>query len=157
MQPGDDIFIVEGDTIKLLGKIAAKTFNQELSFELWKDIKGNTSEGWSLIYFIANSQEINLPFAKFLELFNYSPNYSLRGFSTVAEDKLEEFYSSYDDLYSILMKIKNGEIIEEKKEKEVVEDVIHEEVEEYKEIAEEEIEEILKDIHYSFLILQSWR
>ncbi len=116
MSIGDDVLIVEGDTIKLLGKIADKTINPDLSRELWKNLKGDTAEGWDLIYFIANPLEIELPFNEFKKLFNYSQNYSLRGFTNVASDKLEEFYSRYDDLYSILIRIRNGEKIEEKKE-----------------------------------------
>ncbi|MCO6414559.1 MAG: hypothetical protein J5I92_17630 [Thiogranum sp.] len=102
MQPGDDILIVEGPTIKLLGKIAATTTNRDLSDELWKSLRGDTTQRWELIYFIANPQEINLPFAEFSKLMGYSENYQLRGFTTVAQDKLEAFYQHYDDLYSVL-------------------------------------------------------
>ena len=109
MIPGDDILIVEGDTIKLLGKIAAKTVNPELSKELWKNLKGGSIEGWDLVYFIANPLEINLPFDEFKNLFDYRPNWSLRGFTSIANDKLETFYAKYDDLYSVLQKIKQGE------------------------------------------------
>jgi len=114
MQSSDDILIVEGDTIKLLGKIAAKTVNADLSRELWKNLKGETSVGWDLIYFIANPMEINLPFSEFNKLFEYKPNYSLRGFTVVSDDKLNHFYSKYDDLYSILQRIKLGEQLYEK-------------------------------------------
>ena len=114
MSIGDDVLIVEGDTIKLLGKIADKTINPDLSRELWKNLKGETTEGWDLVYFIANPLEIELPFNEFNKLFNYKQNYSLRGFANVSKVKLEEFYSRYDDLYSILMRIKNGDPIEEK-------------------------------------------
>lgn len=115
MSPGDDILIIEGDVIKLLGKIAVKTISPELSKELWKNLKGETTEGWDLIYFIANPQEINLPFTELKKLLNYLPDYQLRGFMCISESKLEEFYSKYDDLYSILLRIRNGEPIEEKK------------------------------------------
>jgi hypothetical protein len=114
MQAGDDILIVEGDTIKLLGKIAAKTINQDLSRELWKNLKGESLEGWDLIYFIANPQEIELPFKHFVELFGYKANWNLRGFTSIAEDKLYDFYNRYDDLYSILIKLKKGEQIDVK-------------------------------------------
>ena len=40
-----------------------------------------------------------------------SPTTKLRGFTSVSEDRLESFYSRYDDLYSILMLIKQGEPI----------------------------------------------
>jgi|Deesub1362A_J573_1020465.scaffolds.fasta_scaffold08015_1 hypothetical protein len=152
MQEGDDILIVFGNTIKLLGKIAAKIISPDLSKELWKDLKGKTSKGWSLIYFIANPQEIELPFSTFLELFNYSPNYNLRGFTTISERKLKEFYSRYDDLYSILLKIKRGEIIEEKREEEfypeltrtLEAEIVSESLENDKEYLKEEVSAHLK-------------
>ena len=40
MTPGDDVMIVEGGCIKLIGKIAAKVDSQALSRELWKPITG---------------------------------------------------------------------------------------------------------------------
>lgn len=115
MMPGDDILIVEGDTIKLLGKIAAKTINHELSRELWKNINNvERDEGWDLIYFIANPLEIDLPFQRVKELFSYADNYTLRGFSNISEGKLRTFYDQYDDLYSILQRIKLGQSISKK-------------------------------------------
>lgn len=111
MQAGDDILIVEGGIIKLLGKVAEKTINPDLSRELWKNLIGETVEGWDLIYFIANPVEINLSFNDFKRLFGYSPDWSLRGFTSISEDKLTEFYNQYDDLYSILLRIRDGEQI----------------------------------------------
>lgn len=114
MMPGDDILITVGSSIKLLGKVAAKTINPGLSRELWKNLRGDTTEGWDLIYFIANPYQINLPFTNFNRLFKYAPNYIPRGFSAVSEDKLKDFYSKYDELYSVLERLKLGAIIEEK-------------------------------------------
>lgn len=122
MSPGDDILIVEGDNIKLLGICAAKTINPDMSQELWKNLKGVSTEGWDLIYFIANPMEIDVPFAEFKKLFKYEQNWSLRGFTSISKEKQEEFYSKYDDLYSILLRIKNSEKIEEKKVDEYKED-----------------------------------
>lgn len=112
MNEGDEILIVEGQTIKLLGRVACKDVNPRLSKELWKNLRGETTEGWDLIYFIANPKEIELPFSKFTALFGYAANYQLRGFTTVAQDKLEEFYTKYDDLYSILLRLKGGQAVE---------------------------------------------
>lgn len=120
MQPGDDVLIIEGDNIKLLGKIADKTVNSNLSRELWKNIKGDSVDGWDLIYFIANPVEINLPFSKLKQLFHYKDTWSLRGFTNISDEKLGEFYDRYDDLYSILIKLKNGEQIQEKLVEEAV-------------------------------------
>ncbi|HVY04542.1 MAG TPA: hypothetical protein VHB46_01075 [Burkholderiales bacterium] len=114
MNEGDDLLIVEGQTIKFLGKIATKVVNPALSRELWKNIGGNTDEGWDLIYFIANSLEIDVPFSALCQLLGYGEAYQLRGFTSVSADKLEAFYDRYDDLYSVLIKIRNGEYFEQK-------------------------------------------
>jgi hypothetical protein len=109
MQVGDEILIVEGDTIKLLGRMAYKTVSPELSRELWKNLRKDASAGWDLIYFIANPREVNLPFLRFKELFGYRPNWQLRGFTSISDDKLEEFYAKYEDLYSVLLRIREGQ------------------------------------------------
>jgi hypothetical protein len=114
MAQGDDILIVEGDSIKLIGKIAAKIESEELSRELWKPITGRGSSSWQLIYFIANPRELDVPFSEFRRLFDYSPSYQLQGFTTVAPDRLEAFYEKYDDLYSVLVRIQKGESVSQK-------------------------------------------
>jgi hypothetical protein len=92
MAPGDDLLIVVGDTIKFMGKIALKTHNPALSRELWKNLRGGSSDGWDLIYFIANPVEIDVPFREFSKLFNYDANFRLYGFTAVGPDRLREFY-----------------------------------------------------------------
>jgi hypothetical protein len=109
MVAGDNILIVEGGRVKLLGVIVAKTINQALSSELWKNLSGESSKGWDLIYFISNPLEIDIPFAEINKLLAYKPTLKLHGFRVVGQAKLEEFYSKYDDLYSILQRIKLGE------------------------------------------------
>lgn len=111
MAEGDDLLIVVGDTIKLMGKIAAKTVGPDLSGELWKNLRGETNSGWDLIYFIANPVEIDVPFEAFCGLFGYESNYRLYGFTSVAPERLEAFYAHYDDLYSVLMRIRSGETV----------------------------------------------
>jgi hypothetical protein len=113
MKEGDEILIVEGSTIKLLGRVACKDVNPHLSKELWQNLRGDTTEGWNLIYFIANPREIELPFSKFNELFNYEENYQLRGFTSVSEERLDAFYQKYDDLYSILLRFKEGQTVKQ--------------------------------------------
>ena len=114
MMPGDDILIVEGASIKLIGKIAAKVESAELSRELWKTLKGERASTWELIYFIANTRELDLPFAELCRLLGYAPDYQLRGFSTIAADKLHAFYGKYDDLYSVLVRLQSGEWVVER-------------------------------------------
>lgn len=115
MSEGDDLLIVEGDTIRFMGKVALRTVNGDLSRELWHNINDPArATGWDLIYFIANPTEIGVPFREFCRLFDYEGNYQLRGFTTVGSEKLETFYARYDDLYSILMRIRVGQSVTEK-------------------------------------------
>jgi hypothetical protein len=114
MTEGDDVLIVEGDSVRLIGKIAAKTQSRELSQELWKPLRGDRDTPWELIYFIANPRELDLPFVEFCGLFGYRPNFRLRGFTTVTADRLDAFYEKYDDLYSVMVKLQNGEVIKQR-------------------------------------------
>jgi hypothetical protein len=115
MSEGDDILIVEGDSIRLMGKIAAKVESRDLSQELWKPLTTDGSTTWELIYFIANPRELDVPFAEFCDLFGYAKTYRLRGFTTVSADRLESFYAQYDDLYSVLERIQLGQPVIQKR------------------------------------------
>lgn len=108
MREGDEVLILVGSTIKLLGRVAGKTVSPALSHELWQNLHGGNAAGWDLIYFIANPQEIDLPFREFCRLLGYQEDYLPQGFTSVVSDKLEAFYARYDDLYSILVALKSG-------------------------------------------------
>ncbi|MCK4453762.1 hypothetical protein KAU51_00190 [Candidatus Parcubacteria bacterium] len=153
MQIGDDILIVEGEIIKLMGKVAAKVISPNLSCELWKNLRGESTEGWNLIYFIANPLEINLPFNEFKKIFGYKPSWNLRGFTNISDDRLEEFYDKYDDLYSILQKIKGGEKIEQKLEPEFIRE---KEIEKTR-LETEDIDDILNNKELSEHIKMQWK
>jgi hypothetical protein len=112
MNDGDEVLIVKGDTVVLLGRVAGKTINRQLSEQLWKPLHGGVTEVWELIYFIANPREIGVPFAFVRELLGYLPNFQLRGFTAVGPSALDTFYSAYDDLYSILLAMKSGQQIQ---------------------------------------------
>jgi hypothetical protein len=114
MQQGDDLLIVEGDSIKLIGKVAAKVESKALSRELWRSLRGDGDSSWELIYFIASPRELDVPFGEFRSLFGYAKNFQLRGFTPVAPDRVREFHEHYDDLYSILVRIQNGEPVAQK-------------------------------------------
>lgn len=108
MAEGDDLLIVEGDTIKFLGKIAMKTVNSGLSRELWKGAPSDGPFTWDLIYFIVNPLPLQVPFVTLCGLLGYRPNFQLKGFSTVGPDVLGAFYRRYGDLYSTLSRINEG-------------------------------------------------
>jgi hypothetical protein len=113
MAEGDEILIVEGQTIKLLGRVAAKDTNPDLSRELWQNLRGGSQQGWDLVYFIANPKEIGLPFNEFCRLVEWQEGLQLRGFTSIARVRLERFYEKYDDLYEILIRLKEGNRIQE--------------------------------------------
>src|SRR5688572_11857873 len=113
MEERDNILIVEGPTIRLMGLVAAKLISPELSRELWQDVRGNVpEEGWDLIYFIANPREIGLPFAEFCRLVGYQENLQLRGFTRVGDASRDAFYARYENLYDVLIRVRNNEEIE---------------------------------------------
>lgn len=114
MAQGDDLLIIEGDAVKLIGKVAAKIESKALSRELWRPLRGDGDTSWELIYFIANPRELEVPFAEFCTLFGYAKNFQLRGFTPVSPERLEAFYEKYDDLYSILVRIQRGEPVAQK-------------------------------------------
>lgn len=115
MSEGDHLLIVEGSRIKAMGKIAIKLVNKDLSRELWHNINDPAeSSGWDLIYFIANPVEVDTPFRSFCKLFGYKENLQLRGLTTVSAERLEAFYAQYDDLYSILIRIHEGQPVAKK-------------------------------------------
>lgn len=153
MRLGDDILIVEGTTIKLLGKAAIKTVNPDLSHELWQNIRSRerSKENWSLIYFIANPLEINLPFSEFNKLVGYEEAFTPRGFMSVNQDKVEEFYDQFEDLYSVLLRLKQKEKIEPK-HPEVKEPEIPYRVDEKDEV---DVESVLSDhVKMQWLLLR---
>lgn len=112
MKEGDDILIIEGVIVRLLGRVAGKAVSDALSQELWKSLRGGPRKPWSLVYFIANPREIDLPFAEVCRLLGYQEDYQLHGFTSVSGKRLEAFYRQYDDLYSVLMRLRANEPIE---------------------------------------------
>lgn len=157
MKPGDEVLIVEGDTIRLLGKVAAMTINPELSRELWKNIRGDNQTGWDLIYFIANPVEINLPFVKLCQLLDYRENYQLRGFTAVSAEKLEAFYDRYDDLYSILFQIKHGRPIYEKPKAEELDSLGDDAQDTEVPVEQEDVEAVLSNGALSDHVKMQWK
>jgi hypothetical protein len=115
MAPGDDVIIVEGERIRLIGKVAAKTESKDLSRELWKTLSGKPTT-WELIYFIANPRQVDVSFSELRTLLGWKPTFQLHGLTTVAQERLQAFYQRYDDLYSILERLQSGEPVAQKRE-----------------------------------------
>ena len=149
MSPGDDILIVEGARIRLIGKVAAKINCAALAEELWKPVGKTGGQAWELMYFIANPQEVNVPFPEFGRLFGYRPNYQLRGFTTVTADRLVKFYEQYDDLYSILQRLEGNVEVRRKEPAAVAQELVP--------VEPEQIEQVLKDDLVSDHVRMQWK
>jgi hypothetical protein len=144
MREGDDVLIVEGATVRLLGKIAAKVESTSLSRELWKPLRGGGDITWELIYFIANTRELDIPFTEFCRLLGYDPSYRLRGFATIAVDKLEQFYAKYDDLYSVLVRLQKGEPVAQRQPGSQAAEAAAAQSQDLTEVQSEDIEAVLR-------------
>jgi hypothetical protein len=155
MAEGDDLLIVEGDTVKLIGKIAAKLVSPELSRELWHPLNAHADTRWELIYFIANPRELDVPFSEFCKLFGYSTGYQLRGFTSVSEEKLAEFYDRYDDLYSVLVRLKSGETPARKRHQIALTAATSEPT--HVELQREDIEQVLQSSVVSDHVKMQWK
>jgi hypothetical protein len=114
MAAGDYVLIVEGNRIRLLGQIAAKTASPGLSRELWRPLQGRGDTAWSLVYFIANARELDVPFAALCRLFGYEESYQLRGLTGISASRLAAFYQRFDDLYSVLVRLEAHQPIVER-------------------------------------------
>jgi hypothetical protein len=114
MSEGDDVLIVEGNSVRLIGKIAAKVQSAALSRELWKPVGNQADLPWELVYFIANARQLDLPFEEVRKLFGFETGFRLRGLAGIAPARLEAFYEKYDDLYSVLVRLQQGEPIAER-------------------------------------------
>lgn len=154
MAVGDEMLIVEGATIKFMGKVALKTVNADLSRELWRNMNKPAEQTcWDLIYFIANPVEVGAPFSEFCRLFGYEDTYQLRGFTTVSAEKLATFYERYDDLYSILIRVRAGQRVAEKQSPVAKEPEPPRAVE----LEAEEIDEILQSPLVSDHVKMQWK
>ena len=144
MSEGDDVLIVEGNSVRLIGKIAAKVQSAALSRELWKPVGNQADLPWELVYFMANASQLNLPFEEVRKLFGFQTGFRLRGLAGISPARLEAFYDKYDDLYSVLVRLEHGQPIAERvpnPESLCAEAVLPENLEE---LQPEDVEEVLR-------------
>ncbi|MEO5753183.1 MAG: hypothetical protein ABIR38_00560 [Chthoniobacterales bacterium] len=82
------------------------------------NLHGNETAGWDLIYFIANPVQINVPFEKFSRLLDFRTDYRPRGFIRIADERVATFFSRFDDVYSVLLRLQNHDVVQEVPEEE---------------------------------------
>lgn len=121
MEPGDYVLIYRGGRIIFAAEIALKVHNKELAKFFWSvDENGQT---WEYMYFMVNTEAVNVPLTKLNPLLGYKENYSPRGFMAIEQDKADLLLGSYGDVLSVLRQLEAGKDLEKvdrvKKEQEL--------------------------------------
>ena len=61
------------------------THNKELALDLWN--QNSKGEAWEYIYFLDRVRNQNIPYAEFNRAAQYKPNYTIKGFNVLSENK----------------------------------------------------------------------
>lgn len=129
MEPGDYVLIYRAGKIIFAAEIALKTHNRNLANYFW-DVD-ETGKTWEFMYFMVNTESVNVPLSKLNPLLGYSENYFPRGFMAIEQDKANFLLGSYGDVLSVLRQLEAGKELEKidrrKKEQEIA--VVGEKVE----------------------------
>lgn len=122
MEPGDYVFIYKSGLIIFAAEVALKTRSPRMAEYLWgKDSNGQT---WEYMYFLVNTEKVNVGMSKLNSIIGYSENFFPRGFSAIDQNKVDSLLNNYGDALSVLQKIEQGKelekINEHKKEEKIV-------------------------------------
>lgn len=111
MEPGDYVMIYRRGKVILAAEVAMKVHSPGLAKYFWDvDKDGKT---WEHIYFLINEVEVNVNQTELNKYLGYAPDYSLRGFMAIKQDKADKLLVSYGDLISFLQVIEQGKEPEE--------------------------------------------
>lgn len=102
MKKGDLVLLASNKRIIASATITGKIDNKKLAEYLWEtDDKNNT---WSLIYFLDNIKEQNIPYEIFNTIVGYKQNNKIQGFSMISKEanyNLVEALNLVSDPYQI--------------------------------------------------------
>jgi len=122
MEPGDYVLIYKSGSIIFAAEVALKTRNPRMAEYLWsKDSNGQT---WEYMYFLVNTEKVNVGMAKLNPLLGYSENFFPRGFSAIDQNKVDDLLNKYGDTLSVLKKIEQGRELEKIDEHKKVEEIV---------------------------------
>lgn len=127
MEPGDYVLIYKSGRIIFAAEVALKTKNAGMAKYLWGEDENNKT--WELMYFLVNTEIVNLPIGTLNQYLGYSKNYFPRGFMAIEQEKADELLIKYGDLLSAIERMERGEDLAEvneraKQEAEVIEEKI---------------------------------
>ncbi len=125
MEPGDYVLIYKSRRIIFAAEVALKTRNEGMARYLWGEDENKKT--WEFMYFLINTEEVNVPIIGINKYLGYSENYFPRGFTAIDQKKADILLSRYGDLLSGLKKIEAGQDLVEVAEKVKIEEEILEE------------------------------
>jgi len=130
MEPGDYTLITRKGKVIFAAEIALKTHHAKLAEYLWKkDTDGKT---WEYVYFMVNTESVEVPLSALNPLLGYSEGYFPRGFMAIEQGKVDNLLGKYGDVLSVLKQLELGkelEKVDERKKTEEISEVVDEKVE----------------------------
>lgn len=128
MEPGDYVLIYKSGRIIFAAEVALKVKNEGMARYLWGEDENKRT--WEFMYFLVNTEKIDIPISKVNKYLEYSENYFPRGFMAIDQEKADKLLARYGDLLSALKKIEKGQDLEEAADTEKVEaEILEEKVE----------------------------
>ena len=82
---GDTTLFGRQDRIIASAIVTLTTHNKELALDLWN--QNSEGETWEYIYFLDGVRNQNIPYAEFNRAAQYDPNYIIKGFNILSENK----------------------------------------------------------------------
>lgn len=111
-KPSDLVFFYQEGNIIGYGKVITTFINEDLASETWGVFK-NKQRGveyyWPNIIVFENYSPCLIPFSKFIEIANYSPKFSIRGYIELNEIGTKRFHENEKE-FQILMNLKSMSI-----------------------------------------------
>lgn len=107
MEPGDYVLIYKSGRIIFAAEVALKTRNEGMAKYLWGEDENNQT--WQYMYFLVNTEKVNIPISMVNQYLSYNENYFPRGFMAIDQEKADKLLFQYGDLLAALKKIESGE------------------------------------------------
>lgn len=128
MEPGDYVLIYKSGRIIFAAEVALKTKSEGMARYLWGEDENKKT--WEFMYFLINTEEVNVPLIEINKYLGYSENYFPRGFTAIDQEKADILLSRYGDLLSALKKMEAGQdLAEVAKKTKIEEEILEEKVE----------------------------
>jgi hypothetical protein len=107
-KPGDVVFFYQEGNVIGFSKVVGTFINEDLASETWGVFK-NKQRGeeyyWPNIIVFENYQPCLIPFSKFIEIAEYSPKFSIRGYIELNEIGTKRFHENEKEFQQLITKL----------------------------------------------------